>query len=290
MSWLLSHRLIPAFLIGLCGLCLFATGIVAYAEVNDSGIKIKWGYKGNIGPERWGQLDPRFALCAAGLAQSPVNITKKVTASPHSLTLAYTPAPLDIINDGPTEVQIGDMKTIIYDGHGIEVNFPSLLSSLKETITFDGKTYRLVQFHIHTPSENEWHGQLFPLEIHFVHQGENGQLAVIAVFAKGGKANPELQKIIDNLPQDKAIEHEIAGQSINPIALMPAKKDYYSLMGSLTTPPCSEGVKWIVMTDPITISPAQIIKLKRAVGGANARPVQKLNKRVVNYSVQGMVH
>lgn len=257
--------------------------VTVHADTNDSSLKVTWGYKGNIGPERWGQLDPGFVTCLKGKAQSPIDITKKVINAENSLKLNYSSAPLDIVNDGTTELQIDAQQTIIHDGHSVQVNFSP---DSNETIIFGGNNYRLREFHIHTPSENEWHGRSFPLEIHFVHQGDQGKLLVIGVFAKGGDENTELQKVVTNLPNDKGQDHIIPGAAIMPLALMPVKQDYYSYAGSLTTPPCTEGVQWIVMANPITLSPAQIAILKRAIGGVNARPVQPLNKRVISYSLQ----
>ncbi len=254
----------------------------AFADVDNSSIKVAWGYKGNTGPERWGQLNPAFALCAGGKSQSPINIIKKVQNTPFDLTLHYQSAPMEIVDDGITNLMIGNTQTIIRDGHGVQINFKPHFPA--ESITYNGKDYRLIQFHIHSPSENEWQSQSFPLEIHFVHQGEKGQLAVIGVFVKSGIANPTLQKMIDHLPNEMGKEQDIEHVSINPINLMPVKKKYFSFMGSLTTPPCSEGVQWIVMSDMITASPSQILLLRKASGGGNARHVQPLNKRKIYYS------
>lgn len=257
-----------------------------YAEVNDSAIKTTWGYKGNIGPEYWAKLNPNFALCATGKTQSPVNIMKKFKFSTNfKLTVNYEPAPLIIMDDGPTSLQIGSVQTIINEGHGIQVNFHDEYAK-KESIIFDSNTYLLKEIHFHSPSENQLHGRGFPLEIHFVHQGENGKLAVIGVFVDGGNPNPALQKIIDHLPKEPGKEFEIANEKINPLDLLPVKKNYYSFMGSLTTPPCSEGVQWILMDDVITASPAQILQLRQAANGANARTVQPLNYRAVTFSME----
>lgn len=255
-----------------------------YANTNDEGVKIKWGYQGNMGPERWAQLDPSFMICAKGKSQSPINIIKEVKSSSNGLMINYRPAPMVIVNNGQTDLMIGNTQTIIDDGHGIQLNFPAPVS--QETIKFNGKDFRLVQFHLHTPSENAFHEEIFPMEIHFVHQGSEGQIAVIGVWVRGGQENASLQKIINHLPKEQGKEFPIAGEQINPLDLMPAKRDYYSFAGSLTTPPCSEGVQWAVMAEPITASPAQIFSLKTAMGGANARPLQPLNQRTISYSME----
>ncbi len=235
---------------------------------DNTATKAKWGYIGNTNAAHWGQLDPSFTLCAKGKDQSPINIPNKVPNTKNTLTINYESAPMIILDTG----------------HGTQLNFSNDQSD--ESITFDGKKYFLVQFHIHTPAENKLHDQAFPLEIHLVHQNANGQVVVIGVFAKNGKANPTLKKIIDNLPKESGKEQIIEGEQINPADLLPMKHNYYSFNGSLTTPPCAEDVQWIMMASAITASSAQISKLKKAAGGINARPIQTLNNRVVSYSAE----
>lgn len=249
---------------------------------DDAGIKVKWGYTGNTGPSRWGQLDTEFAVCSTGKTQSPINITKKVTkADDQSLKVEYQPAEMNIVDDGQTDITLGKKQILFLDGHGVQLNFPS--SGVAENIILNGERYRLIQFHFHSPSENTLRGQGFPMEIHFVHQGENGHVAVIGVFVKGGNENPDIQKIIDNLPEDEGKEHIVKNEQISPAGLLPDKRGYYYFAGSLTTPPCSEGLNWVVMENPITASPSQIAMLRKAAGGANARPVQSLNGRAIGY-------
>jgi len=267
------------------GLLLGLVTVCSYAAVNDSAIKVQWGYKGNTVPERWGQLDPSFVLCSTGDRQSPINLVKrKAQPADYSLKLAYQDAPLYLVDDGNTDLQIGHEQYIINDGHGVQVNFNH--PSSKESLSFANQPYHLEQFHIHTPSETQIKHQTFPMEIHFVNQGEDGKVLVIAVFAKAGSANTELQKIVDHLPVEEGKELEVKGEKINPGHLMPTTKSYYSFMGSLTTPPCTQGLQWVVMDQPITVSPAQILLLRKAAGGSNARPVQPTNHRVVSYSTE----
>lgn len=263
--------------------CLLHT--LSYADTNDAATKVKWGYIGNTGPSTWAQLDPSFAICSSGQTQSPINIlTKKAKKSQDELVVHYQPAPMIIMDNGNTELLIGETQTLVNEGHGLQLNFPS--DQTPESITWNGKDYHLVQFHIHTPSENLLSGQSYPMEIHFVHQGANGQLAVIGVMVKAGKDNPTLQKIIDNVPKEEGRPFSIQGQSVDPASLLPSTLHYYSVAGSLTTPPCSQGVQWIVMAEAITASPAQIVKLREAAGGANARPVQPLHGRLVHSSTK----
>lgn len=270
----------------ICRIVLFLflspLSLAAYAQ-EDAAIKTKWGYKGNIGPSRWSELSPKFILCSEGKAQSPINITKKVKPSKQSLQINYAPAPLAIEKNAITSLNINNVQTLINDGHGVQVNFPQ---DITENIVFNKLRYQLIQFHIHTPSETTIQGQAYPLEIHFVHQGANGKVAVLAVLASGGAENSEIQTMLAHLPTDQGKEHVIAGQSINPAGLLPMNKNYYSFDGSLTTPPCSEGVAWLVLEKPITVTPAQIARLRQAVGGNNARGTQSLNGRTILYSTQ----
>ncbi|SRR5579883_672693 len=252
-----------------------------YAAADEAAVKVKWGYIGNTDPERWGQLDPDFAICARGKTQSPININKKVIKADNQLSIHYQAAPMTILEDGPTHLTIGTNQLVVNTGHSIQLNFPTYHPS--EVLTFAGNRYHLIQLHFHSPSEHTWHNQAFPLEVHFVHQNESGGLLVIGVFVKGGEATLAIQKIIEHLPADKGVAHTVQEQ-INPADLLPVKQDYYAYNGSLTTPPCTEGVQWIVMAEPIMASYVQIAQLRKAAGGVNARPVQPLNKRKVFYA------
>ncbi len=250
--------------------------------LNDSSIKTKWGYTGQTGPDHWAQLNPHFSVCSIGKLQSPINIAPKITDKTSKLDIHYMPATMIIVDDGYTNLLIGKEQTIINDGHAIQLNFPE--SNTSEEILFNQDKYQLVQFHMHTPSENTLNGKSFPMEIHFVHQGKNGTLAVIGVFVKLGEENPTLQKIITNLPKEAHKPMQISGEEVSPLNLLPTDQKHYDFNGSLTTPPCAEGVQWIVMQNPITASAEQIAKLKAATHGANARPVQSRNKREIFYS------
>lgn len=254
-------------------LCFCAAGVFAQAQ---------WGYFGNIGPGKWGQLDPAFTTCAVGKLQSPINISKKFQLAPYALKIHYQPTPMHIINDGDTNLIMGGSPINIQHGYGMQLNFP--LSGPKETITFQGKNYHLIQFHVHTPSETAFNNQTFPMEIHFIHQSNDGQVVIIAVLAKAGEANPELQRVINYFPTESRVERVINNEKINLSGLLPAKQDYYNFTGSLTLPPCTEGVQWIVMSDFITASPAQVLLFRKAVRGDNARPIQSDHKRDVYFS------
>lgn len=247
------------------------------ATINDAATKIAWGYEGKIGPEYWGSLNAAYAVCANGKLQSPINIKKDTIIKNTALALNYQPAPMRIVDDGITELMIGNVHTIFNDGHTIQLNFDS---DTPESIIYDGKNYQLVQFHIHSPSENKWQGHAYPMELHFVHQGEKGTLLVIGVFVRHGKENPGFKQVLAHLPKREGRVVTINSKKINPKDLIPIRQDYYSFAGSLTTPPCSEGVQWLMMAEPITASAVQIAKLKRVIG-SNARPVQPLHGRQV---------
>lgn len=256
----------------------FTLSLTAHAAIKDGAIKVNWGYKGNIGPERWAKLNPDFALCATGTRQSPVNLTGDMTPSKASLSFQYHVAPMWVMDNGATKLQLGQDLTFINDGHGIQLNFHA---DAHEYLLYEGEKYELVQLHFHSPSENELEGRRFPLEVHFVHQGSNGKVAVVGVFVRAGEANPTIQKVIDHLPKEEGKEIAIRGERIDPAELLPKDKIFYAFDGSLTTPPCTEGLYWLQMKDSLTATPAQIQQLRWAAGGDNARPIQSLNGRRV---------
>lgn len=250
-----------------------------YAAVNDSGLKVEWSYKGNNGPARWGTLSPDFALCAKGKQQSPINIPRKVAKTDNELSIHYEALPLTIVDSGPTELTIDKQKLLVDTGHGIQVNYHG--SHKKEYIKYNGTTYYLTQFHFHTPSENQWHGRSFPLEIHFVNQSDDGKVAALGVFVTAGGSNQSLEEVISHMPTQKGKEETIPDIKIKPSDLIPQNSKYFAFMGSLTTPPCTEGFQWLVMKIPVTADTAQILELRKAMGGMNARPVQSLNSRTI---------
>lgn len=247
---------------------------------NEAAFKVNWGYSGDIGPNKWSRLDRNFIICGKGRSQSPIDIPKTFLPANNILTIHYRVAPLAMMNDGPTTLQIGDQQTVINDGHTIQANF---YSNSEETIKLDNNHFELVEFHIHSPSENHLEGKTYPLEIHFVHQGEDGTLVVLGVFVKLGKVNNEFEKILEHIPTEKGKEIEITDERINPGLLLPENLYFYRFMGSLTTPPCSEGVQWLVMSQPIQISAKQYARLKRSLPEDNARPTQKLNGRQITF-------
>jgi carbonic anhydrase len=218
-----------------------------------------WGYDGVDGPVHWGHLSPDFQLCSTGRSQSPIDLSFSNVVADVPVTTDYQRGPLAILNNG----------------HTVQINFAggsSLVSS--------GRRYGLVQVHFHTPSENMVNGKTYPIEAHFVHKDAEGHLAVLGVFFEEGQTNIELAKIVVAAPGRVAGPNTIEGFTFDPRALLPQDMHVYRFMGSLTTPPCSEGVNWHVAREPIQASPGQIAALKTLMGN-NARPIQPLNDRLV---------
>lgn len=269
--------------------CLLLSGYIATAsaaapvETNDSSVKVKWSYLGSTGPRQWGMLSPAFEECDVGKAQAPINLGRKRVRVPYALKVDYRPARLAIGEEIPATLEIGASKTVINNGHGLQINFHQKGS--KEVITYDGDQYALDQVHFHSPSETLWHKQSFPLEIHFVHQGKDGKVAILAVFVKAGNESAALKTILDNSPKEAGRVYNMRHVSIHPSQLLPTDQRYFAYNGSLTTPPCTQGLQWIVMPTPITASPAQILRIRQKIAGNNARPVQAMNNRVLSYAV-----
>jgi carbonic anhydrase len=220
-----------------------------------------WGYEGHGGPARWGELDKDFASCKLGRVQSPVDIRGARAADLPAIKFDYRPAPLKVIDNG----------------HTIQVNYAP-----GSFIDVGGARYELLQFHFHKPSEEKINGKAHAMVAHLVHQGADGKLAVVAVLLDKGGANPTLGAIWKNLPKEKAKE-ATADANIDAAALLPADKGYYTFQGSLTTPPCSEEVRWFVLKTPVKMEQGQIAAFGKLYP-MNARPVQPLNGRAIEAS------
>jgi len=222
--------------------------------------EVHWGYEGNEGPEHWGALKKEFSACNSGTRQSPIDVSDgvKVNFSLSAIKFDYKKVKAGVVNNG----------------HTIQVNYPA-----GSSITVGGKKYNLLQFHFHTPSENIVAGRPYNMEMHLVHQSEKGELAVVAVFIKQGEHNKPLQQAWDVMPTKPGGKAKLAKKLV-ATALLPKNKSYTQFNGSLTTPPCSEGVNWFVMNNPIDVSKKQLDKFLKVVG-KNARPVQATNNRFV---------
>ncbi|HYG64024.1 MAG TPA: carbonic anhydrase family protein [Thermoanaerobaculia bacterium] len=219
-----------------------------------------FGFEGAIGPDHWWEIcAPKNLTCAAGQRQSPIDLPAAPAGDLLELRFGYHPTTLEVENTGTT----------------IEVPVEPGTSVLK----IGKEEFELLQFHFHTPSEHRLQGEEFPMELHFVHRNALGELAVVGVFLKEGAANPVIQQIWDHAPTAPHTVSEEAGE-IDPEDLLPVDRGFYRYAGSLTTPPCSEGVRWHVLQTPVEISAAQVDEF-RAIFPVNARPLQLLNGRPV---------
>ncbi|MFH1159110.1 MAG: carbonic anhydrase family protein [Pseudomonadota bacterium] len=221
--------------------------------------EVHWTYECMNGPEHWGEVKPEFKACQSGMSQSPIDLKSTIRADLPAITIDYKPAPLTVLNNG----------------HTIQVNYPE-----GSTMTVDGQVFNLLQLHFHTPSEYAIEGKRYDMEVHLVHKNAAGELGVIGIMAEKGKENPAVEKIWSHLPEAGGAPQTSDKVTINASDFLPENKSYYRLMGSLTTPPCSEGVHWHVMKTPIQFSAAQIDKFK-TIFPMNARPLQASNGRLI---------
>ncbi|HEU5233545.1 MAG TPA: carbonic anhydrase family protein [Terriglobales bacterium] len=242
-------------------LVITAILIAGMAQAQDGqSPKHEWSYNGDEGPQRWGDLNPEYATCKLGQLQSPIDIrgAKKTPLSP--IRFEYRASALKIINTG----------------HSIQANYDP-----GSFISVGDKRYQLRQFHFHHPSEEQIEGKAYEMVVHLVHADADGHLAVIAVLLKSGTYNPIIQKLWDYLPTVEGKERIVSGIRVNAANLLPQSFGYYTFEGSLTTPPCSEGVTWFVLKAPREIAPDQVATFAKLYPH-NARPTQPLNGRIVS--------
>ena len=223
------------------------------------GKDVHWSYEGKTGPEHWGMLEPAYSLCSAGKSQSPIDIANATDAQLQEISLSYLESTLKVINNG----------------HTIQVNYTP-----GSTAKIDGKVYKLLQFHFHTPSEHMVNGSHYDMEMHLVHKNDKNELAVIGVFMKKGQENAIIKRIWNNIPKEINKEKVSLTETINIQSIIPSDMSYYHYYGSLTTPPCSEGVNWSVLKSPIEVSEQQIETFKSLMKH-NARPTLPVNYRFV---------
>lgn len=239
---------------------LLAPNGAAMAE----GASHHWTYQGHTGPTHWSALEPEFKSCAIGHEQSPIDIRRGAAqkANLPPIAFAYQRGPLKMIDNG----------------HTIQVNVAP-----GSSIGVDGHRYELQQFHFHKPSEEAIDGKHADMVAHLVHKDRDGKLAVVAVLLHAGEANPFVALLWNNLPKQRGVEAEAKDVEIDPSDLLPRDRGYYTFPGSLTTPPCSEGVTWYVLRNPATLSTGEIARFAKAYP-MNARPLQPLNGRLVRAS------
>ena len=217
-----------------------------------------WGYDGKDNPGHWSKLNPEYAACGTGHIQSPINITHAKLKDLPPLQFNYKAVPLSIVNNG----------------HTIMVNYAP-----GSSFTVGDKTYALKQFHFHHPSENHVNGKRYDLEAHLVHADTDGHNAVVAIlFKEGDTPSPLLDTLWNNIPPDKEKVLEVSSLSIDVKDLPPSSTGYYTYPGSLTTPPCTEGVTWYVLKMPVSISRAQLEVFSKLYKHDN-RPIEPTNQR-----------
>ncbi len=219
---------------------------------------IHWSYEGEGRPENWAKLDPKNNACATGQRQSPIDIRDGIKVDLEPIKFDYRPSAFRINDNGHTvQVDVGDSR-----------------------LTLTGKTYELIQFHFHRPSEEKVNGRRFDMVAHLVHKADDGALAVVAVLMERGQENAFIQTLWNNMPLEKSTPVTPPSLTIDPLGLLPKTRDYYTYMGSLTTPPCSEGVLWMVMKQPVEVSADQIAIFSRLYPN-NARPIQPSSNRLI---------
>lgn len=220
-----------------------------------------WDYEGEFGPENWGKINPAWSQCGAGKRQSPIDIRDGMKLNLDEIDFNYRYSDYTEVDNGKT-VQVNV-------GRG---NF----------MTIGNQSYELVQFHFHRPSEEKINGKGTEMVIHLEHRGPGGKLAIVAVLLERGKANDTIQTVWNNIPLEKN-QQVASSEPLDPLELLPERREYYTYMGSQTTPPCTENVLWLVMKQPMTASPAQMALFSRLYP-LNARPVQESEGRMVKES------
>jgi carbonic anhydrase len=237
---------------------LFALGLLLLSNPVLAADGAHWTYSGEAGPDNWAKLSPEYSACA-GKNQSPINLTGFIEAKLKPIVFDYKGGSAEILNNGHT-VQIN-----VLPGSSISV---------------DAIQFELKQLHFHAPSENLINGKSSPLEAHLVHADKDGNLAVVAVMATEGKANKALEKAWAQMPKKEGDKLSLP-PGISPLGFLPPNREYYRYNGSLTTPPCSEGVRWLVMKHPISASKKQIEEFAHVMHHPNNRPLQAVNARPV---------
>lgn len=222
-----------------------------------------WSYEGKLGPDKWARLDGDYALCGSGRMQSPIDIRHAIRADLPPIRIAYKPVALQLLDDG----------------HGIQANAQG-----GGTITADGEEFELQTVRFHHPGEEMFDGKRAAMSVHFEHKAQSGRIAIIAVPVQAGKEpHRTIRALWSDLPLEKGKPAMPAGARFDPGQLIPAKREFATYSGSLTRPPCTEGVLWLVMKQPLQFSKEQIADFAKVYKN-NVRPVQATNGRVVKES------
>jgi carbonic anhydrase len=237
------------------------TGHTASLAKSEPAHEIHWSYEGEGGPQAWGQLKPEFRTCATGKRQSPIHIEDSITLQGPAEPIQFNYVPSN--------------GTVINNGHTIQVDVYG-----DNFITVRGSTYKLIQFHFHHPSEEHINYKAYSMVAHLVHRNLEGQLAVVGVLLDPGVANSLINKVWTHMPLDAGDKVRMPDGLVDLNELLPQDQRYYQFLGSLTTPPCTEGVLWMVLKQPVALSREQL-KLFGQLFPNNARPVQSVNGRPI---------
>jgi carbonic anhydrase len=245
-----------SWLFAIFGLCVLAVPALSVAQETHAP---HWSYRIPNDPKHWAELDPGFSACATGHHQSPIDIKNAQKADLPTLKFDYNAVPLSIVDNG----------------HTVMVNYAP-----GSTLTVGDKVYKLVQFHFHHPSEEHINGKRYDMVAHLVHSDADGHLAVVSVLFKRGPANSLLGTLWKDVPVEKEKVASPADVSINVKDLLPTDVGYYTFSGSLTTPPCTEGVTWYVLKASATLSPQQLASFAKLYPADN-RPIQPTYQREI---------
>lgn len=226
------------------------------AFASDAKEQAHWSYKGDTGPDHWGQMDKASLVCSAGKQQSPVDIAGAVNASLPYLQPSWKPG-----------------GKIVNNGHTIQVN-----TAPGGVLTVGSKRYSLLQYHFHTPSEHLIDGRALAMEMHLVHKGPNNTLGVIGIFLTPGRTHAAFAALAAKFPKTEGTETDIG--AIDPSDFLPESLKYHAYEGSLTTPPCSEIVDWMVLAQPLQVGKDDIDAFT-FLFPMNARPARGLERRFV---------
>jgi carbonic anhydrase len=250
----------------------FTSIVTLMPAVSSAQWRTPWTYEGDRGPDHWSDLDPAYATCNQGKEQSPIDIQSAVKAELPALQFTSRRGPL---------------KYLINNGYTIRVDYHDA-PGVGNLLVVGNKRYQLIQFHFHRPSEETIRGKAFNMVTHLMYKASDGTTAAVAVLMQAGKENPTIQQLWDHMPKKESkvladFSHpgeDVPGVEIDPAGLLPRDLSYYTYVGSVTAPPCTEGIEWYVLKTPIEVSQKQIDEFAQLFPH-DVRPVQPLNGRIV---------